>query len=394
MSLQSSGLRKRRQIVILALIFILFSAFTAFSPVTVLAAGEGQNTEDSGEADPEGQRKSDDSDAEYNSTKGKTFFDYLSELIDSASEQAKPLVRYEDDEEEDGEGNNPIADYLKGIVQSTLDAVLDNTGPTDYVNIMLGRQSGFYETVQELGKNLSAAVKVFASSFLFIYVLEELIKQVAKAEEYKGAGIIDIISRSLIKLSIGFLLLLYIDDIMKAVEDFGAYLVEYMEVVSSRTIFENTATVLTVSMRNLKVTDYMAAIPKILSYSLLYHPLAWILKISVKTMSYAIFFELAVRKIFMPLAIVNIVSSPSVGSSPGIRYLKHYFAIYIRMIIIIVTIVIANALLMATTMRVTTTIDAAGNWSWLFYDVVCLRTASLAVMRAGMKYSNEVLGVK
>ncbi len=110
------------------------------------------------------------------------------------------------------------------------------------------------------------------------------------------------------------------------------------------------------------------------------------------TSCYALLFEMVIRRMFMPMAIADIVTEGF--RSPGIRYIKMYFALYVQLAMYFVIIAVSqevtewaiqNGGIGGLANGVNTALGSLG-------VVICTRTAARALMSAASQLSREAVG--
>ena len=118
----------------------------------------------------------------------------------------------------------------------------------------------------------------------------------------------------------------------------------------------------------------------------------------VRVVAYSILIELCVRRVFFPLALVNVVSDGTRG--PGIRYVKRFGAVYLRMILMISSFYVAGAL-SSTEIKVYLESVTEGDLVMLFNSyngfvflakVIIYDVTALMFTKRASELANEALG--
>lgn len=205
---------------------------------------------------------------------------------------------------------------------------------------------------------------------------------IGKIEESlaRGKGDEEAISEGVIAISICLLAVLYSNDILKIVNGIGELILKAM----SLKVSSGVDTGLTSSYIS-PAAGTMEAIGLLLKIFPIYL-LAKIEVIAVKMVAFSIILELGIRRIFFPLAIVDIYGEGM--RSSGMRYMKKYLACWIRMSICIAVAYLGNQLI-ATVAAAGSAGAAADN----FINNVAIGYTTIAVMLKGQDVANDIVGV-
>lgn len=343
------------------------------------------------------------------------------------------------------EDYDSITGTMGAAVYEDMENTLEDMQKTDrdmeeITDILLGTNSGFLDAVSGpngLGTAVMNALKAFAFGlvmiFLFINILEEVMK---------GKMTMEAVTRVAIKLSITVFVIVYIGDIAKYLESLGAILVKtvnkrvvayefslrynmllkkgmidsytsnqvaYLKQagLSTEAICDilpelkgSLAFVIDPKVKTLSITDAMPSLIETSGFAnAWYQTLKW----SIKAMSYTIFLELAIRKAFMPIAMVSILDSGV--RSPGVRYLKKYFGVYLRMAIVLVSVGFCNVIYCTTELKYLDSINAATNifdsvrlsvagFAARQYDAIMCKGAAIALINNASDIVNDILGTR
>lgn len=110
-------------------------------------------------------------------------------------------------------------------------------------------------------------------------------------------------------------------------------------------------------------------------------------KIAIKGSSYVLFMEFVIRRAFLPLALCDSFSAGL--RSPGVRYLKKLFGVYLKMVIYLLTIAATSKFLaqIITSGRA----DASLEYFGVLYDCIGIRVAGITIMNNATTYVNELI---
>lgn len=330
--------------------------------------------------------------------------------------------------------------------------------------IMLGTSSGFYDAViggeTSLGVSVSDALMSFGMLLGFVYCTVDILKDLMKGEPTW-----EMFTNAFLKITITFMVLLNINLIAEKLEALGAGIVDILdrlllkdsmedwnklftsggfEAVQGAT--EEAAPLIPTIDTGIGVIDTagnflgglingvvegakdvisfiipdaveetfaevqgfwqtLSILPKlILPWCLMQFYNLW-----VKTTSYALFFELAIRRAFMPIAVANITSRGM--RSPGIRYLKKYLSVFLKMMMVLMSLSISWYLVRTAVLNSCGTIWDVFNVPMvqaltgptgavpgviggevILFDCIMILTASHAVMNSAASYADDIMG--
>lgn len=107
----------------------------------------------------------------------------------------------------------------------------------------------------------------------------------------------------------------------------------------------------------------------------------FMIKITLKSATYVLYIELFIRRMFMPIALANVASDGM--RSSGIRFLKKYLALYIKIGIMVVTVNMAYVMVAYR----------FEDESSFFFSVIAIYTAATGVALGAQQYADEIVGV-
>ena len=256
-------------------------------------------------------------------------------------------------------------------------------------DIMLGTNSGFQAAVigeSGIGTILSKVMIGFGYVFVFMRLSSEIGKELLK-----GTIGTELILRISTKLVIALTVLLYCDSIINGIVLFSNAMVT---IVSNKIVLAQAQNFLPPDPTTGNILSEIGetvvggfktiviGMELVIPYFLLKLD-----NIVIKTISYALFIEFAVRRAFLPIAVTDVISAGV--RSPGVRYFKKFFSLYIRMIIVLMTVAVSWQLIYTTVV--------ISSWNVLFgsvgaiYDVICLLGAGKVVMNNGAALADEII---
>lgn len=296
--------------------------------------------------------------------------------------------------------NSSLNGVARDQHRELVETVYSNGQIREVSDILLGTNSGFYDAMvgsdTSIGNVVLGLTKGFAAALLMLYTYISIVRSYER-----GEANLDMFYRVLLKLVLSFFVIAYLNDILEAIQDLGYYLVQIINNASIDALGSVDETTLekiyddslwnSLSFGAGGESSYWEAQSNVLEMQSLYNPILSLLNLAIKTVSYSFFIELALRKAFMPIAMVMIMEDGP--RSPGIRYLKKYFAIYLKMMFCILAVTASYALTM-------TTVNAMGDgfteyvstgFSFL-YDSFATKAAALVFIRQGSMLADEILG--
>lgn len=235
---------------------------------------------------------------------------------------------------------------------------------------------------------------------LCIIIVSGIIRFLMRFE--RGETNLDIWLSSFVSVIIAILVLIFMDDIVNAIDALGAFLVEQVSSQLTynnyRHLIEDSLDVTTSSSSDSWLTVLVSTVSgtvsslfsALSSYTLstwtrfLMQATTWAMSIS----AFVLFMEMALRRAFLPLAIAD-MSGEGIRS-PGYRYLKAYVSLYIR-----------EAMFFAIAYAATLLENYAWTADWgtksnmVLGSVgmsICIRAATTAVLSGASRLSREIVG--
>ena len=208
-----------------------------------------------------------------------------------------------------------------------------------------------------------------------------IVIMVSKLEESlaRGRGDYDALAEGVIALSICLLVVLYSNDIINIINGLGNLIITAMATHVASGV--NTGFAANPMPAASGTLEAIGLLIKILPVYLL----CKIEVLAVKMVAFSIILELGVRRIFFPLAIVDVYGEGM--RSSGMRYMKKYLACWVRMALCIAVAYLGNLLI--------TTVNSVGGVAAAdtFLNQIAIGYTTIAVMLKGQDVANDIVGV-
>lgn len=120
---------------------------------------------------------------------------------------------------------------------------------------------------------------------------------------------------------------------------------------------------------------------------------SYLLTIAAYFVAFSILLELGIRRIFMPFAVADIYGEGL--RSPGMRYLKKYFAAFVKIMICLAVSYLTGALDKILAEAVSKPSDGGGTIFQVLgyvFMMIALNFTSISVMLKGGEYANDIVG--
>ena len=227
------------------------------------------------------------------------------------------------------------------------------------------------------------AMKVIGMALLTVYTLIEILN-----EAKNGTVHLDLLFKTAVKYVIGATLILFSLELVQAIEQ-GMLAITRLAADS----FEDMG-----------VAIYEEGVFGVSSFGFILNlvlltllrvallPISWLIEVIIMVQAYSILIEVTLRKVFVPVAVASVVQSGE--RSPGVRYLKKFAAMYIRMAVMIGAFYLAgympNILIIANEGRVLSDIGQLleNMIGFIVFDLAAI----LFTSKAG-KLADEIMGV-
>lgn len=188
--------------------------------------------------------------------------------------------------------------------------------------------------------------------------------------------------KCIIEVAFVILVLMNLEKLMGGVVGVGVNLIDTIGTVSEESVEASRVTLTdicgTEDPQNLKFfkTFLILCVPWIASV---------IIKIFVKFIAYSFLIEIGIRRAFAPLACCDIYAEGL--RSPGVRYIKRFFAVFVKIMICLVVCSLSSQLC-ATEADFST---VGGVMAYLF-SVIAINFTAIGVMGKAGEYANDIVG--
>lgn len=200
----------------------------------------------------------------------------------------------------------------------------------------------------------------------------------------RGLDPMECVFKALTEIGIAGMFIMYLDKIMSALATIGTTIVGYVNSLGSAEDAVLSAEELLIALTGDSTGGFFWQIKTI---GMLVFPWVCSLLISVvaKFAIYQILFEIGIRKTFAPLAVADIYQEGL--RSPGVRYLKRYLAVFIKLAICALTCFICNAITAAGGGASTAT-----EWLTYLFDIIAINFTCVGFMFKTGEYANDIVG--
>lgn len=196
-------------------------------------------------------------------------------------------------------------------------------------------------------------------------------------EIHRGQNGVESFIKALIETIVAACILLYLDEILKAIDDLGKGLFDQLSTVLEASSNSGTTLTMTQLYRAKKTGELdFLYYGGVMFAMLLPWVGSWASQVVGYIAAFSILFELGIRRVFMPFAVSDIISEGL--RSPGIRYLKRYLAVYIKMCLCLVICALIRVFLTA----------ASGN----VIMILATYFTALSLMFKTGEYANDIVG--
>ena len=314
-------------------------------------------------------------------------FTWVVEILEGASVVAVETVRGPDTTNSNNQ-KSPYAgfhEFFVAITRSDQFGIKDGGGATvgyKYTNISADKKNWTapqrIEQVMEIG---TGALQALGIAMLLAYAIAHMLESIEQGKDTLEAA-----TKFFLELCFGAVVILNVNVLLDLLANIGTLIANVFSGIlfSGTDSLVNRSTVLDV-LRSVTGKDHGGfwewqlgcAIELIIPYAL-----NFITKVAASFAILSILIELAIRKIFAPLAVVNIYNEGL--RSPGIRYFKKYFATALKLALCV-------AISLLTTILILLCIDAKGNL--LLIVIIAIQFSGVGLMFKGGDITNDVIGV-
>lgn len=210
----------------------------------------------------------------------------------------------------------------------------------------------------------------------------------------QGQDPIEQVFKALVELAVVGIILLNLNKVINLVCELGAYVVD--TIMSSDVLLSD---------QSASISDILIGIDGgagkgedtggigwfLKEIVLLFLPWAATAIISIlgKFVIIQIVIEIAIRKIFVPLAVADIYKEGL--RSPGMRYLKRLFAVYIKLAVCCIVTIVVNVLTVCLLSSDSPVNGVSATLSYLF-SVVTINFTAVGLMFKGSEIANDIVG--
>lgn len=209
----------------------------------------------------------------------------------------------------------------------------------------------------------------------------------------RGADPTEQLFKLLIEIMIVGILILKLSDIIDKIAQMGTALIGQLQPT------EDNVTGLSLKDLGLSKDTHDAKIGGLKwlrAVAILFLP--WVASYLLTIMSYFVAFsiliELGIRRIFMPFAVADIYGEGL--RSPGMRYIKKYFAAFVKIMVCLAVSYVAGALNKVLAEGVVKPTDGTGQTIFqvigYVFMTIALNMTAISVMMKGGEYANDIVG--
>lgn len=233
-------------------------------------------------------------------------------------------------------------------------------------------------------------ISAFAASLFVVYIIIYLIR-----ESLQGEIRLDSFLNLFVKMGAALFLISNCNAITNTIHKFMGDMATYISgIIQNATYIEVTQIALNISGDN--TVSYSTYFKYFAVARVMLLLMILIMLLVVKITSYALLMELCIRKMFMPLAVLNVMEPSRNGMTAGGRYIKKYISTYINMLIYVIAFAFGDMLANITLGTVASTNTVAGLvWAvigyvieWLIIEIAALNFANESAL-----LSEEIVGV-
>lgn len=189
---------------------------------------------------------------------------------------------------------------------------------------------------QPIVTQISDAMAVFGGMLCFLYFLKAIVDEMSK-----GTADFDSWLKIFVKLSIAALIIANLNALCNIAQGlavvFGNIIHTQMEPVKQEA-YNEAHGVITQSSSGSTIVKVFKAVTQILSFNVLKilgaYLAAQLMNFLLYVFSFGLFFEIAIRRCFMPIAVANLFSDEGFRGS-GARYIKKYFSTCLRIAMLV-----------------------------------------------------------
>lgn len=225
-------------------------------------------------------------------------------------------------------------------------------------------------------------IKVIGAMMVIILALSRMLTNIEREEDK-----LQCIFRALLEIGIGGIIITNLGELMSGI------------MVLGESVMDNAASLLPTDsatsvdaakqlLRTMTGKDHGSFAWEIYAFAMLAFP--WIcsllLSVAAQFLMYQLFFEIGLRRAFAPIAIADVYHEGL--RSPGVRYFKRFFAVFIKIAACYLTAFLCQSLTAASGSYA----DTSGAIKYIF-EIIAINFTCIGVMMKAGEIANDVVGV-
>ncbi len=272
-----------------------------------------------------------------------------------------------------------MVDIIMNGVSSSVSAILTGDGTyADFYDFMVSSSGGFADAVSD-------AYTVFKSigiGLVFVYGMVHAIQNAQKEQDTN-----DVTYKLLIELAVCCIFIINLDDIVAWVMDLGGFIAELVSFTASNPDNVQEVVDTLVPDNSDGLSSFLVNMPLIIG---LFPPylIAYLCTIAGKFVAFQILIEIGIRRMFTPIAIVDIYAEGM--RSSGARWLKKFLACFIKIAACIAVCYIGGQL--QSIVMTNTFADEAAITAY-FFEMVAIQFSVVGMLFKISEVANDVVGV-
>lgn len=308
-------------------------------------------------------------------------FTWVVEILEGASEVAVETVKGAPPE--NNSPYNGFHEFFVAITQSNRFGIKDGGGATVGYKYRIGAVKDEDKTapqiVEEVMEVATGALQALGIAMLLAYAIAHMLESIEQGKDTLEAA-----TKFFLELCFGAVVILNVNVLLDLLANIGTVIANVFTNVLQNGELTNRAAVLNL-LKAVTGKDHGGfwewqlgcAIELIIPYAL-----NFITKVAASFAILSILIEIAIRKIFAPLAVVNIYNEGL--RSPGMRYFKKYFATALRLALCVAISLFVSILI---------TLCSAAKGNLLLIVIIAIQFSGVGLMFKGGDITNDVIGV-
>lgn len=215
----------------------------------------------------------------------------------------------------------------------------------------------------------------------------------------KGADAVEQALKMMVEIAIVAIIMLQLNHLVKLLTDAGGVIVENLNPVKEDSDAEQSGLNLLKSIGVIGESNTDGKVSgglkwfKALGMLIIPYILSLLLEVAAYFAAFSLILEIGIRRLFMPFAIADIYGEGM--RSPGMRYLKKYFAVFIK-IAICLSVAVLTSILQRIPIDLVSQADGIKNTLVqtlsMLMATISLNFTSIGVMFKGGEYANDIVG--